>query len=167
MNSKETGTIPASWILKPCRSSPVLLKYYNTRVFLPCRAVPGGEMFGFTQSYNGRSYGGIVPVFIEFIGSHPARSIYIWREIFGSPIGQKLKPNMVGNGNLRYFSLSPPTRSLRDINMIKLKLTYAKPPCLPSLASLDHLRDDFSPDTNGAHWAHFVMLKNYSGTTLV
>ena len=56
-------------ILKPlwrltCGSSPVLLKdkaLQHSRVF----AIHGCHKFGFTQSY-GRSYGGIVPVFIEF-----------------------------------------------------------------------------------------------------
>ena len=74
VNSKETGTIPASQILKPlwrltCRSSQssLTIKHYNTRVFLPYTAVPSGHKFGFSQSYS-RSYGGIVPVFIEFTG---------------------------------------------------------------------------------------------------
>ena len=65
----------ASRILKPlwrltCRSSPVLLtiKHHNTRVFLPYMS-PSGHKFDFTQSY-GRSYGGIVPVLIEFTGGN-------------------------------------------------------------------------------------------------
>ena len=49
--------------------SSLTIKHYNTRVFLPYMAAPsGGNKFGFTQSY-GRSYGGIVPVFIEFTAS--------------------------------------------------------------------------------------------------
>ena len=48
--------------------SSLTIKHYNTRVFLPYMAAPSGHKFGFTQSY-GRSYGGIVPVFIKFTGS--------------------------------------------------------------------------------------------------
>ena len=73
VNSIKPGTIPASRILKPlwrltCRSSPVLLNdkaLSNTRVYLLHMAVQSSHKFGFTQSYD-RSYGGIVPVFIEF-----------------------------------------------------------------------------------------------------
>ena len=73
VNSKETGTIPASRILKPlwrltCRSSPVLLNneaLQHSRVFAIHGCPQRPYKFGFTQSY-GRSYGGIVPVFIEF-----------------------------------------------------------------------------------------------------
>ena len=50
--------------------SSLTIKHYNTRVFLSYMAAPSGHKFGFTQSY-GRSYGGIVPVFIEFIGFKP------------------------------------------------------------------------------------------------
>ena len=73
VNSKETGTIPASRILKPlwrltCRSSPVLLNdkaLQHSRVFAIHGCPQRPYKFGFTQSY-GKSYGGIVPVFIEF-----------------------------------------------------------------------------------------------------
>ena len=44
--------------------SSLTIKHYNTRVFLPYMAAPSGHTFGFTQSY-GRSYGAIVPVFID------------------------------------------------------------------------------------------------------
>ena len=75
VNSKETGTIPASRILKPlwrltCRSSPVLLNdkaLQHSRVFAIHDCPQRPYKFGFTQSY-GKSYGGIVPVFIEFTG---------------------------------------------------------------------------------------------------
>ena len=76
VNSKKTGTIPGSRILKPfyeadmqvIPQSSLTIKHYNTRVFLPYMAAPSGHKFSFTQSY-GRSYGGIVPVFIEFTGN--------------------------------------------------------------------------------------------------
>ena len=60
-NSKETGAIPASRILKPlwrltCRSSPVLLNDEVLQHAYFCVAAPRGRSFGFTQSY-GRSYG--------------------------------------------------------------------------------------------------------------
>ena len=73
VNSIKTGTIPASRILKPlwrltCRSSPVLLNdkaLQHSRVFAIHGCPQRPYKFGFTQSY-GKSYGGIVPVFIEF-----------------------------------------------------------------------------------------------------
>ena len=48
-------------------------KIINTRVFLPYMAAPRDRKFDFTQSY-GRSYGGIVPVFVEFTAPKRARS---------------------------------------------------------------------------------------------
>ena len=51
-------------LFKKLYGATLTIKHYNTRVFLPYMAAPSSHKFGFTQSY-GRSYGGIVPVFIE------------------------------------------------------------------------------------------------------
>ena len=40
----------------------------------------------------------------------PVSSIYIWSEIFGSPTGQKVKPDMADMEALSYIGFSPPAQ---------------------------------------------------------
>ena len=43
-----------------------------------------------------------------------ASELHIWSEIFGSPTGKKVKPNMAGMEALSYVGFSLPVQFLRD-----------------------------------------------------
>ena len=96
-------------LFKKLYGATLTIKHYNTRVFLPYMDIPSGHKFCFTirpgsyggiftiQSY-GRSYGGIVPVFIEFTGKHWGQP----KQCFGGKRGLRVADCKMTDYKLKY-----------------------------------------------------------------
>ena len=105
----EFWSLCEGWLAGYPQSSFITIKHYNTRVFLPYMDIPSGHKFCFTirpgsyggiftiQSY-GRSYGGIVPVFIEFTGKHWGQP----KQCFGGKRGLRVADCKMTDYKLKY-----------------------------------------------------------------